>query len=705
MNNGERVYWKYYKNYTQKKNRLQIYSYFVTRFTDQRGFSGLETKKGKVKNHIPLRINFLFFFIFVLFSALVLRLGTVQIVQGEDYRNMVQKTDATLIRYPVPRGEIYDANYNLVVYNVPTKAIIYTPPKNPQPEQLYSLAKDLGKYLTMNNKDIENLKERELKDIWLLENKNGEQLLTDEEKQLYKDGKLSDRELYHRKLERITEEHLQQLDLNVAAIYKKLNSAVALTPANVKNENVSDEEYALISEHLYELEGIDVTTDWKRDRHFGDIFWNILGKSTTTEEGIPFEKADYYVAKGFALNDRVGKSYLEEMYDDILQGRKEVVQAETNKKGEVVNTELLVPGETGKDIVLTIDMEFQGKVEKILEEELLKTMRSSSTVNTAFVVAMDPKTGYILAMAGRQFDRESGEFHDFTPGTFTAAYEAGSAVKGATLLAGYQTGVRSIGEVDYDRTMYIKGSPPMSSWTNLGAVNDLRAIEQSSNVYMWKTAIEMLGGKYVPHQPLRIDPEKIDVVRYYFGQFGLGVPTGIGFPNETSGMKSDEIRTYHQIAIGQLDTYTPLQLAQYVSTIANGGYRMKPQLVKEIREHNPNGDGPGRLLQTVDPVVLNRVDMTDEMIERVQQGFWRVTHFGTGARHLRSESYNIAGKTGTAETSRKTYNLSFVGYAPYEDPEIAIAVLVPDAARQGSQTPSITFDITKRVMRTYFNLE
>ena len=69
MNNGERVYWKYYKNYTQKKNRLQIYSYFVTRFTDQRGFSGLETKKGKVKNHIPLRINFLFFFIFVLFSA------------------------------------------------------------------------------------------------------------------------------------------------------------------------------------------------------------------------------------------------------------------------------------------------------------------------------------------------------------------------------------------------------------------------------------------------------------------------------------------------------------------------------------------------------------------------------------------------------------------------------------------------------------
>ena len=75
----------------------------------------------------------------------------------------------------------------------------------------------------------------------------------------------------------------------------------------------------------------------------------------------------------------------------------------------------------------------------------------------------------------------------------------------------------------------------------------------------------------------------------------------------------------------------------------------------------------------MDPVVLNRVDMTDEMIERVQQGFWRVTHFGTGARHLRSEnSYNIAGKTGTAETSRKTYNLSFVGYAPYEDPELRL---------------------------------
>ncbi len=674
---------------------------------EKKGVRRLARKKRNIKNHIPSRMNIIFFLIFLLFSLLILRLGDMQIVKGEEYREMVRRTEKTYIQYPVPRGEIYDANYEKVVYNIPEKAIIYTPPLNPQPKDYYQLAERLNRFLTMNEEDIAEVKEKDLEEVWLQANAENEELLTEEEYEKFSKKKLSAKEVLEIKKERLTEDHLHEVDKNLAAIYKKLKEGIALTPSIIKNENVTDEEYAQISEHLDFLPGVDVATDWKRGRNFGNTFWNILGKSTTSEEGIPKEKVDYYRARGYSLNDRVGKSYLEELYDEVLQGRKEVVLAETNRKGEVVNTELVVPGETGKDIVLTIDMDFQAKVEQILEEEILRArqQRGADSLRSAFVVAMEPKTGYILAMAGRYYNVETGEFEDFTPGTFTTAYEAGSAVKGATVLAGFQTGVRKIGEVVRDEPMYLPGmNHPISSWKVLGDVNDLRALEQSSNVYMWKTVIEIMGGRYVPYRSLGYDPEKINLVRYYFAQFGLGVPTGIGFSNETAGVKGTDHRSYYQIGIGQLDTYTPMQLAQYVSTIANGGYRMKPQLVKEIREHNPNGDGPGRLIQTMDPVVLNRVDMTDEMIERVQYGFWLVTHSGTG-RTMANEPYEPAGKTGTAQTGdRKHYNLSFVGYAPYEDPQIAISVIVPNAVKTGYSS-SINMDISKRVFRSFFGIE
>src|SRR5690606_28126632 len=104
-------------------------------------------------------------------------------------------------------------------------------------------------------------------------------------------------------------------------------------------------------------------------------------------------------------------------------------------------------------------------------------------------------------------------------------------------------------------------------------------------------------------------------------------------------------------AIGQYDTVTPLQLAQYVSTIANGGYRMKPQIVKEIRE--PQADAAlGPIIEEIKPQILNRIDMKDEWIKRVQQGFYQVFHGsqGTASYYFSNESYNAAGKTGTAET-------------------------------------------------------
>ncbi|PLR99061.1 peptidoglycan D,D-transpeptidase FtsI family protein [Bacillus sp. T33-2] len=669
-------------------------------------------KKTKINNPIRSRLNGLFFMVFVLFSILILRLGVIQIIKGETYAAQTEKTDVTPISNSVPRGKIYDTNQKLVVYNIPEKAIIYTPPKNPQPGQLLELAKKLDTFLFMNDKEIDKVTDRDLKDIWLLENNNGEDLITKEEGKLYKQEKLTDKDLYQLKLERITESDLQVMDKNMAAIYRKLSSAIALTPTVIKNENVTDREYAQVNENLENLPGVDVTTDWKRGRTYGDTFRNMLGKVTSADEGLPAEKVDSYTAKGYKLNDRVGKSYIEELYDGVLQGQKEKVKTVTDQNGNVLSTETVSEGQSGKDIILTINMEFQAQVEKIIQEELVNAIQKphTDTLDTTFVVAMEPKTGRILAMSGKVYNRKSKEFTDFTPGTFTYAFEQGSVVKGATVLTGYQTGVRDFGETELDEVMRFKGSGTFSSYQVMNRINELKALERSSNVYMWKTAIEIMGGKYIPNGTLNIDPEKIETIRYYFSQFGLGVPTGIGFDNETAGIKGTNTSTYFQIAIGQLDTYTPMQIAQYITTIANGGYRMKPQLVKEIRETNKNGNEPGNLIDEIEPVVLNQVDMSGEMMKRVQQGFWLVTHGsqGTARGYFKDEPYNAAGKTGTSESYKngvKTWNLSFAGYAPAVDPEIAIAVIVPNAYRDGYAQPhSAANIISQRVFRAYFDL-
>ncbi|MFZ7942585.1 peptidoglycan D,D-transpeptidase FtsI family protein [Neobacillus sp. 19] len=669
-------------------------------------------KENIVKNPIRWRLNGLFFMVFVLFSILILRLGVIQIIKGEAYAAQAEKTDVTPVSYSVPRGKIYDTNHKLVVYNIPEKAIIYTPPKNPQPGELLELAKKLNTFLDMTEKEVNKVTDRDLKDIWLLVHNNGTDLITTKEEKLYKQEKLNDKDLYHSKLKRITESDLKKMDKNLAAIYRKLSSATALTPTMVKNENVTEEEFAKVNENLENLPGMDVTTDWKRGRTYGETFWNMLGEVTSADEGLPAEKVDYYTAKGYKLNDRVGKSYIEEHYDSVLQGQKEKVKTVTDQRGNVVSTETVSEGQSGKDLVLTIDMEFQAQVEKIMQEELVNAIQKphTDTLDTAFVVAMEPKTGRILAMSGKVYNRESGEFTDFTPGTFTYAFEQGSVVKGATVLTGYQTGVRDFGETELDEVMRFKGSGTFSSYQVMNRINELEALERSSNVYMWKTAIEMMGGKYVPNGTLNIDPKKIETIRYYFNQFGLGIPTGIGFNNETSGIKGTNPSTYFQIAIGQLDTYTPLQIAQYITTIANGGYRMKPQLVKEIREPNMNGNEPGSVIDEIEPVVLNQVDMSEEMLKRVQQGFWLVTHGskGTARGYFKDEPYNAAGKTGTSESYKngvKTWNLSFAGYAPFDDPEIAIAVIVPNAYRDGYAQPhSAANIISQRVFRAYFDL-
>ncbi|MFC0270011.1 peptidoglycan D,D-transpeptidase FtsI family protein [Metabacillus herbersteinensis] len=680
--------------------------------------------KNKKKKVVPFRINVLFFCVFILFSTMILRIGVIQIVYGEDYTNEVERTEQVNVSTSVPRGKVYDRNYNAVVDNQPLNAITYTRSNSTTQEERLEVAKKLAEIIEM---DTSKITERDMKDYWIITRPElAEKKLTEEDLKKNDEQKKEDNWLYELQLQRITEEDLRDIseqELKVLAIKREMDSGYALTPQIIKNVDVTVKEFAYVSEHLDTLPGVDITTDWKRNYVFDSTLRTLLGNISSSNEGIPRERLDYYLSRDYNRTDRVGKSYLEYEYEEVLQGQKEKVRNITDKAGNLIETETISEGKSGKDLVLTVDMELQREVEKIIEEELINAKKKSGTglLDRAFVVMMDPRNGEVLSMAGRQFvknDEGKTELQDFALGAMTTSYTMGSAVKGATVLTGYETGVIKPGSVLLDEPLYIKDSQPKKSYQTMGKIDDLTALQRSSNVYMFKTAIKIGNGKYEPNGPLPIETKAFTTMRNYFSQFGLGVKTGIDLPNEATGFTGQDFTPglLLDLAIGQYDTYTPLQLAQYVSTIANDGYRMRPQIVKEIREPSPK-EGLGTVVKAVDAEVLNRLDMDQSQVERVQEGFRRVMQEqrGTAYSYFRGAEYNPAGKTGTAQSFydgpikdkflAPTYNLTLVGYAPHDNPEIAFSVVVPWAYDRAKNQHPINNLIGKRIMDKYFELK
>lgn len=669
---------------------------------------------------------------FLLFSVLILRLGVVQIVYGDDYRREIERTEDITVNNPVPRGKMFDRTGKVIVDNTPENAITYTNSGAKQDEML-EVAETLAGYI---EKDASKVQERDKKDYWIIKNpKRADKKVTEKEIDKLKEkleGKELDKEIYRLKLERITEEELNELtasDLEVLAIYRDFTSGYALTPQIVKNKDVTPEEFAVVSENLQSLPGVDTTTDWVRHYAFGNTLKSVLGKVTESDEGLPANQLDYFLARDYSRNDRVGKSYIEMQYEDVLHGQKAKVKNVTDKTGKVLETIPITEGQRGKDLVLSVDMELQQATEKIIEEELreAKTKGGTALLDRANVVLLDPRTGEVLTMAGKQLvkDKETGKkvMQDDALGNISMTYNVGSAVKGATIMTGYNTGAIKPGVTFYDTPMKILNTPVKKSWKNLGVVNDSDALKMSSNIYMFHTVINMAGGKYVPNGPLKLNLDYgFKTMRESFAQYGLGVRTGIDLPNEQIGYKGpgETSGLLLDYSIGQYDTYSNIQLAQYVSTIANGGNRMEPHIVKSIHEPLMENDELGPIAQEISPKVLNRADGEEEWFDRVQEGFRRVTQEkgGTAYHWFGGKDYNPAGKTGTAQAfydgpdkqekfgkePHEVINLSYVGYAPADEPEIAIAVLVPWAYDSG-KGHYMNLEIAERVMDTYFELK
>ena len=654
-------------------------------------------KKKKKKSHIPFRLNLLFLIVFFSFIALISRLAYIQLVKGDEFVALVQRTETTTAKKSVPRGSIYDSQGRILVGNKPKLAINYTRPADVKASTMLETAKKLT---TLISVDASELKERDLKDYWVATNPDKvDSLLTAEEKKRIAKENLSTSKTYEMQLEHIPADELNYSDAEkqVIAIFTKMNSAYALSTVTLKNEGVTEQEVAKISERLGELRGVDVDSDWDREYPMGDMLKTILGTVSSEKTGLPSDKVKSLLAQGYSLNDRVGTSYLEEQYETVLSGTKTVVKSQTNTKGEVVNTTETYPGKGGSNLVLTIDTEFQKKIEEIAKKSVEEM--TDPAADRVYIVVMNPKNGDILGITGKKkkFDENfhSTGVEDDALGAINNSFGMGSVVKPATVLSGYMDGAITLEDnTIVDEPIEFEASKPKSSWFNRNGkmeLTDLDALERSSNVYMIKLAMKM-GGQttYEKGGRLNINLSLFDKLREYYAQFGLGVRTGIDLPNEGKGYNGGTANAFSALdfAFGQFDLYTPLQLAQYMSTIANGGTRIAPRLVKEIHETSPSG-GIGDLEDVVPTKIMNSIPVSKEILDHIKEGLYRVTHGenGTSATTFRTYSPQVAGKTGTTEafysgpnpayTNEAVENSTFISYAPYDNPEIVVAVVAP----------------------------
>ena len=477
--------------------------------------------------------------------------------------------------------------------------------------------------------------------------------------------------------------------------------------------DANDKEYAYVSENNSILNGFNTKIDWERVYPYGETFKSMLGKVSSSTQGIPAELKDYYLEKGYSLNDRVGLSYIEKQYEEYLRGEKSLYKVVNSHE-----TKLLKEGSRGKDIVLSIDINLQQEVERILGEQI---KHAKSEANTEFydhssVIIQEPNTGEILAMAGKRI--VNGEIVDNTTSLLISPITPGSVVKGASMLVGYNEGAVKIGEKMLDECVKVAGvSEKCSSVNNLGVINDITALAKSSNVYQFKIAIRVNGQEYRRGMKLNFNQKSFDTYRDMYHSFGLGVKTEIDLPVESNGYGAKKDKASGNLldfVMGQYEAYTPIQLSQYISTIANGGERLAPHLLKEVHSSSST-DEIGKLETTVERKVLNKINTTEEYMKRVKEGFIAVLNSqgGYGVGYM-DKNMKPAGKTGTSQSfidtnnddviDTETITSSFIGYAPYDNPKMSIIVTSPDSSHPNSSTnfaSLVTYRITREVTSKY----
>ena len=644
------------------------------------------------------RRYFYYILVIFLFCILGVRLISIRASKEEYQEKLLAKTEVYVSGSSAPRGRILDTNGNVLVDNIGVKTIYYNKIKGINIEDEIEIAKKLADILTI---DVASTKV--LKDYWLVTNSNGESLITEEEYKLLEERKLTNNDITDLKYERITEEMLNSfsdIEKKAAHIYSLMNDGYVYSKKEILKD-VSESEYAKVIES--NIPGVTGELSWERIYLYGDTLKNIFGSIGL----IPEERKEEYLSSGYELTDTVGLSYLEYEYEEYLKGTKAEYLVNSDNTLTLVSEE-----KRGNDLVLSIDINLQLKVEEIIKDKIILGDKYPNTdyYKDSYALVSDPNNGSILAIAGiRRNDDDS--WSDISLNTINKSFTIGSAVKGATIAVGYKYGLIEMDKYITDSCVKLYLVPEKCSFKSLGRINDLTALAYSSNYYQYLIAIALTGNTYKPNIKLNATEEHFNIYRNMLASFGLGVKTEIDLPGEQTGIIGKTIADdlLLNLAIGQYDTYTPVEVLQYINSLATGK-RTALSLMKEIKSNDD-------VILNNESTVLNEIELEQVYLDRIREGLKLVLSEGTGRIYV-DKSINAAGKTGTSESfydsnsdgtvDVATITSTFAGYFPSDNPKFSVVVITPNISHNNGSNDTmyygaskITKDITNYLAQNY----
>ncbi|MBQ2315737.1 MAG: hypothetical protein II372_00360 [Clostridia bacterium] len=438
-------------------------------------------------------------------------------------------------------------------------------------------------------------------------------------------------------------------------------------------EDVPTELMRKVSESGFLLDG--VTVDVVPFRHYTDtsLAVNLIGTVGPIYEE-DWEEGQKYKEKGYSYNDKVGKSGIELWAEEYLRGQDGEIIYYIDAEGNIVDTEIARSPVAGKTVMLTLDKSIQRTAQDKLEEIILNLQSTGGTARAGAAVMVDINTGGVICSANYPTydsatlsENYNALLNDsrkpLTDRAFQGVYPIGSTIKPIVATAAMQNGHYNIGEsiVCVHTYSYFEDYKPRCMHRH-GSIMLKTALSKSCNYFFFEL------GRRVGAVTLTD----------YFKQFGLGVKTGVEV-NDSAGILSEPSSDGFggdtlQIAIGQLNAFTPLQLANYAATFANGGTHYKATLIDSVTSYDLK-----KIYKESKPEVVNKVKISDTNIAAIKEGMLSVTVDGTGSTALGDYPIKLGGKTGTSQINTGADHSTFIVFAPYEKPEIAVSIVLEHA--------------------------
>lgn len=648
----------------------------------------------------------------VMMIAIIARLFSLQIIRGETYKEMsVQRVTTTTVE-KAPRGEILDrygrplitnrTGYSLKMQKTGLKSAEF----NKMMLDLLNVLEECG-YTYEDSLPITFAPYE-----FDFEDENGDMSAEDEKAAWFeKRKKITDEmsaeeiiEYYKKNVYNIGSEFTEDEARKIIGIRydQDINGLSATNPFTLA-EDVDMNVVTKIKERADEFPGIYISTEYFRKYEYETLAAHILG-------GIgKMNKEEYELLKdnGYGYNDVVGKRGIEKVCEEYLKGidgKKNVMKDPDDESDITLEDISAVPGNY---VTLTIDSELQKAAEESLEKRIKELSANGTGADAGAAVVIDVSNGDVLACANyptytpENFNKDYDELAANTAKpiwnrAISGTYTPGSTLKPLTAIAALESGAVTADEkikCDGIYDFYDDYKPKCWIWSSQhkthGELNVTGAIENSCNCYFYEVG-RRCG---------------IETMDEYAKMYGLGEVTGIELSDEAKGnMSSPEYKEkiagdygdkkwyagdVIQTAIGQsYSAFTPIQLANYIAAIANNGILYKTHIIKSVRSSEN-----GQIVKETQSEVLNTINVSSETLEVVKKGMYGVVDEGSASAIFKDYPIGVGGKTGTAQVGKnKSDNALFVAFAPYDNPQIAVAVAV-EKGEKGYNAAYIARDI------------